>query len=101
MCQSYVTRSPEYLVDDGLGSRLPRRGLAKDSADEQEVMRCQRIREIVESYLIGSCGNDRISATLGDDEVRERLHARHTAKLNLILLALAEVFDGIMGPDCH
>ena len=64
MCQKPTRLYP----NTGLGSRLPRRGLAESSADEQEVIRCQRIREIVESYLIGSCGNDGISATLGDDE---------------------------------
>jgi hypothetical protein len=33
--------------------------------------------------LIRSCGNDGVSATRRDDDVRERLHARHT--LNSIL----------------
>ena len=62
-------------------------------------MRCQHMREIVESDLIGSCGDDGVSATLGDDEVRERLHARHIGKLDLVVLALAEVFDGVVRPD--
>src|SRR5882757_2681290 len=77
------------------GSQTP------NSSGEQEVMRCQQMRKIVEGYLIGSCGDDGVTATWGDGEVRERMHARHTAKLNFILLALAEVFDGVIGSDCH
>src|SRR5690242_3888377 len=56
---------------------LPR---SADPSNEHEIIGCQRARKVVERNLIRSCRNDGVSAALGDDEVRERLHARHTAK---------------------
>jgi len=38
---------------------------------------------------------------LGDDKIVEGVHARHIAEHDLIMLALAEVFDGVIGSDCH
>jgi hypothetical protein len=60
------------VVSDKLEDHVPNlNSRLKDSADEQEVIRCQRVRKIVESYLIGSCGNYSVSSTLGDDEIVE------------------------------
>jgi hypothetical protein len=69
------------------------------SSHEQEIIRCQRVREIVESDLIRSCGNDGGSVNVTDGEVRERLHTRHAAKLDFVMLTLAEVFDGVLRPE--
>src|SRR5580692_12650341 len=59
------------------------------------------MREIMESNLIRSCCDNRVGSILGDDKIIERMHARHTAELDLVVLALAEVLNGVVGADRH
>jgi len=83
------------------GGGRTRHSLPRSAAPsgEQKVIRRQRAREVAEQNLICSRRNDGVGVMLADDEVNKRLHAGHAAKLDLVLLALAEVFDRILRPD--
>src|SRR4051794_7240585 len=64
-------------------------------------MRSQRTCEVVQSNLIRVCGDDGVSSTLHNDKIIERMHTHHIRKHDFVVLALAEVFDNVVSPDCH
>src|SRR5262249_8975211 len=71
-------------------------------SSKHEIVRRQRAREAHESNLIGSRIDDGAfrRCRLVESEIAEPRDPRHASELDQVMLALAEIMDGILGPDC-